>query len=200
MCYLRGGEGGRTFRKELVNTIVCWLNVPTDTWLTEWAHLTYNELWTSNSRTTYATLCRRYATSYSHSSSRWRRTWRNTRTSAQMIRRGKQRQWCCKCCRFLQGYSLFRSRNSLFFVFCFLFFCFSAPIVWNGLSEHVRTSATCDIFSGRLKTEFSELFARGSWFFPSPCLWVIASLFLIILYLSISLRIDILIDICLNVN
>jgi len=25
-------------------------------------------------------------------------------------------------------------------------FCFSAPIMWNGLSEHVRTSATRDIF------------------------------------------------------
>jgi len=32
-------------------------------------------------------------------------------------------------------------------------FCFSSPIVWNGLSEHVRTSATREIFSGRLKTK-----------------------------------------------
>jgi len=32
-------------------------------------------------------------------------------------------------------------------------FCFSAPIVWNELSEQVRTSATSDILSGRLKTE-----------------------------------------------
>jgi len=38
-------------------------------------------------------------------------------------------------------------------------FCFSAPIAWNGLFEQVRTSAYCDIFSGRLKT---ELFVRGS--------------------------------------
>jgi len=36
-------------------------------------------------------------------------------------------------------------------------FCFSAPIVWNGLSKKVRTSATRDIF--RLKT---ELFIHGS--------------------------------------
>jgi len=28
-------------------------------------------------------------------------------------------------------------------------FCFSAPIVWNELSEQVRTSATCDSFSGK---------------------------------------------------
>jgi len=38
-------------------------------------------------------------------------------------------------------------------------FCFSALIVWNELSEQVRTSATRDIFSGRLKT---ELFVGGS--------------------------------------
>jgi len=41
--------------------------------------------------------------------------------------------------------------------------CFSAPIVWNELSELVRTSATRDMFSGRLKT---ELFVRGSWVTP----------------------------------
>jgi len=40
-------------------------------------------------------------------------------------------------------------------------FCFSALNVWNEPSKHniINTSATRDIFSGRLKT---ELFVRGS--------------------------------------
>jgi len=52
--------------------------------------------------------------------------------------------------------------------------CFSAPIVWNELSEQVRTSATRDIFSGRLN---AELFACGTVadVLPIPCLCVIES-------------------------
>jgi len=31
--------------------------------------------------------------------------------------------------------------------------CFAASIVWNNLSEHVKASASIDIFKERLKTE-----------------------------------------------
>jgi len=45
-------------------------------------------------------------------------------------------------------------------MFCYntilLAFCFAAPTVWNNLSEHVKSSASIDIFKERLK---SELFA-----------------------------------------
>jgi len=65
-------------------------------------------------------------------------------------------------------------------------FCFSAPIVWNGLSEQVTTSAARDIFSGRLKT---ELFVRGSGVTPkSVSLSDSIVVFFIILYLSIMSR------------
>jgi len=64
-------------------------------------------------------------------------------------------------------------------------FCFSAPIVWNELYEQVRTSATRDIFSGRLKT---ELFLRGRRVTPKSVSLSDSIVIFIISYVSIMSR------------
>jgi len=72
-------------------------------------------------------------------------------------------------------------------------FCFSAPIVWNRLSEHIRTSATRDIFSGRLKMEY------GRWFTPKAVSLNDSIVIFIILFVSINFvtlnKLDIIINV-----
>jgi hypothetical protein len=55
------------------------------------------------------------------------------------------------------------SRNLINVTYCSLkcaspAFCFSAPLVWNSLSDYVKSSDSLEIFKSRLKT---ELFARS---------------------------------------